>query len=378
MSDTDQISSDNPIKVMVVDDSAVVRGLTTRILQDDECISVVASVGNGEMAVRNLPRQEVDVIVLDIEMPVMDGLTALPKLLEVEPTVQIIMSSTLTSRNAEISIRALQAGAAEYIPKPTSSVDISQGGDFRRELHDKVFALGLTRRKNLGPSHAKKPDKRAVKTPSPRSALASSDQIKLRDSGTKKPTVLVVGSSTGGPQALLEFFKGLDSSLNMPVLITQHMPPSFTAILADHITKQTSWTCGEGKDGEPIQKGRVYLAPGDFHMLVENKNGTPIIKLDQGPPENFCRPAVDPMLRSIAKCFGGNVMVVILTGMGADGKKGGDLIIEAGGTMIAQDEATSVVWGMPGAVATGGLCSAVLPLKDLTPYVENFISKGAP
>jgi len=367
---------------MVVDDSAVVRGLTTRILEEDEAIKVVASVGNGEIAIKNLPRQEVDVIVLDIEMPVMDGLTALPKLLETEPTVQIVMSSTLTARNAEISIRALEAGAADYIPKPTSSADISKGGGFRRELHDKVYSLGLARRRSLG-------DKRVVdvdtatqpaqppKPVAPTRALASSDQIKLREAGTLKPDVLVVGSSTGGPQALLEFFKNLNNNLSVPILVTQHMPPSFTSIMADHISKQTGWSCSEGKDGDVLQAGQVYLAPGDYHMLVVEKDGKRVIKLDQGPPENFCRPAVDVMLRSVAKSFGGNVLVMILTGMGADGLKGGQSIIESGGTMIAQDEETSVVWGMPGAVATNGLCCAVLPLDELPSYVENFITRGA-
>ncbi|MHA1598368.1 MAG: protein-glutamate methylesterase/protein-glutamine glutaminase [Alphaproteobacteria bacterium] len=365
---------------MVVDDSAVVRGLTTRILQEDESIKVVASVGNGEMAVRNLPRQDVDVIVLDIEMPVMDGLTALPKLLEVDPTVRVLMSSTLTSRNAEISMKALEAGASDYIPKPTSSVDISQGGDFRRELHDKVFSLGSARRRSLGAKRAAVTPKPTVgaapiKAAPPKRMSTSSEQIKLRSAGTLNPDVLVVGSSTGGPQALLAFFKGLNANLNLPVMITQHMPPSFTAILAEHITKQTGWACAEGKTGDILQPGRAYLAPGDFHMLVDNNDGKRVIRLDQGPAESFCRPAVDPMLRSVVKSFGGNVIVVILTGMGADGRKGGEVIVEAGGTIIAQDEATSVVWGMPGAVATAGLCCAVLPLNELSSYVENFVTR---
>lgn len=377
--DTDQITSADPIRVMVVDDSAVVRGLTTRILEEDEAIKVVASVGNGEMAIKNLPRQEVDVIVLDIEMPVMDGLTALPILLETEPTVQIVMSSTLTSRNAEISIRALEGGAADYIPKPTSSADISKGGGFRRELHDKVYSLGLARRRALGSKRtvSAEPVAKATKPVAPTRLLASSDQIKLRQAGTDKPDVLVVGSSTGGPQALLEFFKNLDNNLNVPILVTQHMPPSFTSIMADHITKQTGWACSEGKTGDVLQAGRVYLAPGDYHMLVEVKDGKKVIVLDQGAPENFCRPAVDVMLRSIAKSFGSKVLVMILTGMGADGLKGGQSIIESGGTMIAQDEDTSIVWGMPGAVATNGLCCAVLPLKELAPYVERFVTRGA-
>lgn len=361
---------------MVVDDSAVIRGLTTRILEEDKSIQVVASVGNGQLAVNNLSRYDVDVIVLDIEMPVMDGLTALPKLLEVDPSVKIVISSTLTSRNAEISIRALEAGATDYIPKPTSTSDISAGGDFRRELHDKVKNLGIARRQHggaaKGPQREKGPARKAVPV-----APAPSAPIALRKPGLIKPKILSIGSSTGGPQALFEFLKHMKPTINVPVVLTQHMPPTFTSILADHISRMTSWTCSEAKDGDELRAGHIYLAPGDFHMLVENKGGKYVIATNQGPQENFCRPAVDPMLRSVVQVFEGSVLTVILTGMGADGLKGGEVVVKAGGTVVAQDEKSSVVWGMPGAVATAGLCSAVLPLKELGEYVMNIFSKGA-
>ncbi len=376
MSGTAEINSTDPIRVMVVDDSAVIRGLTTRILEEDKSIQVVASVGNGQLAVNNLSRYDVDVIVLDIEMPVMDGLTALPKLLEVDPSVKIVISSTLTSRNAEISIRALEAGATDYIPKPTSTSDISAGGDFRRELHDKVKNLGIARRQHggaaKGPQREKGPARKAVPV-----APAPSAPIALRKPGLIKPKILSIGSSTGGPQALFEFLKHMKPTINVPVVLTQHMPPTFTSILADHISRMTSWTCSEAKDGDELRAGHIYLAPGDFHMLVENKGGKYVIATNQGPQENFCRPAVDPMLRSVVQVFEGSVLTVILTGMGADGLKGGEVVVKAGGTVVAQDEKSSVVWGMPGAVATAGLCSAVLPLKELGEYVMNIFSKGA-
>jgi len=359
---------------MVVDDSAVIRGMTARILEADNSVQIVASVGNGQLAVTSLARYDVDVVVLDIEMPVMDGLTALPKLLEVDPTVKIVMSSTLTSRNAEISIRALEAGAADYIPKPTSTGDIHAGGDFRRDLLAKVISLGTARRQQgvvaKGPERPKGP---TARTTAPR----PSTPISLRKPGLLKPKVLAVGSSTGGPQALFEFFKNLNTSIGLPVVVTQHMPATFTAILADHITRMTGWPCSEAKTGDQLKPGHILLAPGNFHMLIESKNGAHVVKIDDGPPENFCRPAVDPMLRSVVQVFGGNVLAVILTGMGADGQKGSESVIKAGGTVIAQDEVTSVVWGMPGAVATAGLCSAVLPLKELAPRVENLIQRGA-
>jgi two-component system, chemotaxis family, protein-glutamate methylesterase/glutaminase len=362
---------------MVVDDSAVIRGLTTRILEDDKSIQVVASVGNGQLAVTNLSRYDVDVIVLDIEMPVMDGLTALPKLMEIDPTVKIVMSSTLTSRNAEISIRALEAGAADYIPKPTSTSDISGGGGFRRELHDKVKNLGIARRQQTGgggggPERLKGSAKRAT-APKP---AAPSAPISLRKPGLIKPKVLAIGSSTGGPQALFEFLKHLPPSINVPVVLTQHMPPTFTAILADHITRMTEWTCSEAKEGDVLRAGHIFLAPGDFHMLIQNKDGKHMITVNQGPQENFCRPAVDPMLRSLVEVFTGNVFTVILTGMGADGLKGAQAVVAAGGTIVAQDEKSSVVWGMPGAVATAGICSAVLPLKELAENVSKTFGAG--
>ena len=376
MSETVEISETNPIRVMVVADSAVIRGLTSRILEDDKSIQVVASVGNGQVAVNSLARHDVDVVVLDIEMPVMDGLTALPKLLEIDPTVKVLISSTLSSRNAEISMRALEAGAADYIPKPTSTVDINSGGDFRRELHDKVKSLGTARRQQKGPSsrpeRLKDPVRQAVST-----VKAPSAPISLRRPGLLKPKILAIGSSTGGPQALFEFLKNISPSIDVPIVVTQHMPPTFTAILAEHITRMTEWTCSEAKNGDELRTGHILLAPGDFHMLVVNKDGKNVISINQDPQENFCRPAVDPMLRSVVKVFAGNILTVILTGMGSDGLKGAKIVVEAGGTLIAQDEKSSVVWGMPGAVANAGICSAVLPLKELAGYAMKIFGKGA-
>jgi len=365
---------------MVVDDSAVIRGLTTRILEEDDSLQVVASVGNGQLAVTNLARYDVDVIVLDIEMPVMDGLTALPKLLEVDPTVKIVMSSTLTSRNAEISIRALTAGAADYIPKPTSTSDISSGGEFRRELHDKVKSLGIARRgqgaASPGPEQTKSPTHGATRVATPVAAKPSAP-ITLRKPSLLKPEILTIGSSTGGPQALFEFLQYLQPTINVPVVLTQHMPPTFTSILADHISRKTPWTCSEAKEGDELRAGHIYLAPGDFHMLVVDNGGKKVVTVNQEPQENFCRPAVDPMLRSVVEIFGANVFTVILTGMGADGMKGSEGVVKAGGTVVAQDEKSSVVWGMPGAVAGAGICSAVLPLKELAGYVTSAFGQGA-
>lgn len=393
MSDTAQNSTNgSPIRVMVVDDSAVIRGLITRMLEADSDVSVTASVGNGQLAVNQLTRQPgvIDVVILDIEMPVMDGLTALPLLLKADPNIKVIMASTLTKRNAEISLKALSAGATEYVPKPSTARELSGENDFKRELIDKVKNLGIIHRQATGKPIGARPAPAAPAAkpgaaPAPAAGGAKgaqegwkinrSGEITLRKPGTSKPDILAIGSSTGGPQALFEFLKGLPKTINLPVVITQHMPATFTSILAEHITRMTGWPCSEAKDGDLLEAGKILLAPGDYHMIVTQKGPQRIVTLNQDPPENFCRPAVDPMLRSVVKVYGGRVFTVILTGMGNDGAKGAHDVVSAGGTVIAQDEKTSVVWGMPGAAASSGVCSAVLPITELAGYVANFVSR---
>ncbi len=362
---------------MLVDDSAIIRGLIAKMIATDPGILVTASVADGAQAVKRMAALDIDVIVLDIEMPVMDGLTALPKLLEADPNVKIVMASTLTERNADISLKALEAGAADYIPKPTSTTQIAGASDFRRDLLEKINTLGVAARRAAGrplPRAALRPGQTQAQAP----AAVPSGPITLRKATNAfKPEILAIGSSTGGPQALLALFKDLKPTINVPVVITQHMPPTFTRILAEHISKATGWTCTEAKDGDVLKPNHAYLAPGDFHMeIVDSPNG-PSLRMNQDPPENFCRPAVDPMLRSAVKAFGSRILAAILTGMGADGLKGGELVIEEGGTVIAQDEDTSVVWGMPGAVAAAGICSAVLPIQKLGAHIMDFMGKGS-
>ena len=363
------------VRVMLVDDSAVIRGLIARMIEGEPGLRVAASVGNGQMAVDRLKSQPVDVIILDIEMPVMDGLTAIPLLLAAKPDVKIIMASTLTEKNADISLRALQAGATDYVPKPTATREISGGDVFKHELLEKIRQLGLVDRRPPSTPAAAQATRPGASAPGAAPAKVAKPlydkPVQLRGAGASRPRILAVGSSTGGPQALFQFFKDVRPEINMPVVVTQHMPATFTTILAEHIAKASGWPCTEAQDGEALQPGHIYVAPGNYHMTVEKSGTGMVIRTNQDPPENFCRPAVDPMLRSLAREFGGAVLTVILTGMGHDGRDGGKAIVEAGGTVIAQDEATSVVWGMPGAVATAGLCEAVLPLNDLGPHVMN-------
>lgn len=337
-----------PARVMVCDDSLVIRGAIARMLEADPAIRVVARVANGQVAIDELKRTPVDVLVLDIEMPVMDGITALPLLLKADPGLRVIMASTLTTRGADIALRALRLGAADYLPKP-SSIGAVREDAFRRELLEKVKGLARIRRRATQPA---------------RSAAAQAAP-RLRPAPALPPKLLAIGSSTGGPQALFTLVQGLGRSLNVPVVLTQHMPATFTAILAEHISKLGGLPCAEAKDGEPLAAGRIHLAPGDRHLIVERARGGLAARLSTDPPENFCRPSVDPMLRSAAAACEGRVLVTMLTGMGQDGLLGTTRVIEAGGAAVAQDEATSVVWGMPGAVAQAGLCHAILPLPRI-------------
>lgn len=364
-----------PIRVLVVDDSHVIRGLLSRSLGSDPEIQVVATAGNGKAAIDEVARNEVDVVVLDIEMPVMDGMTALPQLLAARPGIQVIMASTLTLKGASISMKALSKGAADYVPKPSSTGEVHSAEDFKRELISKVKSWGAVARRRRG--SAARRGAEAPSTPAaPRRFPAG--PIKLRDvPGLFRPDCIAIGSSTGGPQALFKVFQMMGKVTNLPVFVTQHMPATFTTILAEHLGQASGMPAAEAKDGEPVMPGRIYVAPGDFHMTVHAEGVRKVLRIDKNPPENFCRPAVDPMLRSLAKAYNGKVLAVILTGMGQDGLRGGQEVAAAGGVIAAQDEATSVVWGMPGAVASGGLCSAVLPLSDIGPYVRKAISRMA-
>ncbi len=364
----------HPYRLMVVDDSAVIRGLLTRSLEADPEVEVMASASNGEMALNALSRHDIEIVILDIEMPVMDGLTALPKMLAAKPGLKVIIASTLTRRGADISMKALAAGAADYLTKPGASA-LTSAEEFKHELLAKVKALGQARRRGSGaamPAAAVG----AVGALAPPPPEPQRRMMALRTAAREPPEVFAIGSSTGGPQALFRVMGALKGALKLPIFITQHMPATFTTILAEHVARASGYAAAEGVDGEPVRGGRVYVAPGDFHMTVESARGEKVVRLLKTPPENFCRPSVDPMLRSLVALYGGRVLALILTGMGHDGLEGGRGVVDAGGTLVAQDEASSVVWGMPGAVAMAGLCSAVLPLDEIGPFIGKLAARA--
>jgi len=348
-------------RVLVVDDSAVVRGLISRQLASDPGIEVVCTAANGQIALDELRRRTIDVVVLDIEMPVMDGLAALGHIVADFPHVRVVMASTLTRRNAEISLRALQIGASDYVAKPETGLAAAE--DFKRELIHKIKAL--SQRRPSAPA-----GQPVLQTHAHLLQAAPPPRTRPHSGIAVRPQVMAIGASTGGPPALLKLFESLRGAVEQPILLTQHMPPTFTALLAEQLARAGDRPCAEGRDGEQIQPGRCYVAPGGFHMVVAQEGTAKVIRLNQEAPENFCRPAVDPMLRSVAAAYGAASVAVILTGMGADGARGCEVLAAAGGRFIAQDEATSVVWGMPGAAAATGMAESILPLDQIGPWVR--------
>jgi two-component system chemotaxis response regulator CheB len=382
------------LRVMIVDDAIVVRGLFTRWVEAETDMEVVASLRTGREAVAQLERANPDVVVLDIDMPDLDGISALPLLLAKKRDLVIIMASTLTRRNAEISLRALSLGATDYIPKPSSNREVSGSPEFHRDLIEKIRQLGLrarSRRHIASPPLA--PAAAPLTARAPFAAARSTIAVKpihmlhgeahapivLRPMPVAAPRVLLIGASTGGPQALNAILAQLGGLIDRtPVLITQHMPPTFTTILAEHLARSTKRPVREAADGEPVNAGNVYLAPGGKHMSVARRNGTAVISIGDGAAINFCKPAVDPLFISAAEMWGAKALALVLTGMGSDGLFGAQAIVEAGGHVLAQDEATSVVWGMPGQVAQNGLCSAVLPLDDIAPRLTRIFSWERP
>jgi two-component system, chemotaxis family, protein-glutamate methylesterase/glutaminase len=364
-----------PLRVMVVDDSAVARGFIRRWLEAEPAIEIVSSLRTGREALDYLDRTNPDLVVLDVEMPDMDGITALPLLLKKKPGLAVIMASTLTRRNAEVTLRALSLGALDCFQKPDAQGAIT-GEDYRHALVAKIRELGARARRMPGRGQGQ------VLRPAVGASAAEqapgARMFALRPQPATVPRVLAIGASTGGPQALTEVCSRLGPVIDAaPVLITQHMPPTFTTILAEHLGRATGRPAREAEDGEPIRTGRIYLAPGHRHLKVARANGQPVAVLDDSAPVHFCKPAVDVMFSSVAEVFGAPVLGLVLTGMGTDGTRGGADIVAGGGSIIAQDEASSIVWGMPGSIAQAGLCSQVLPLQDIGPAILRAFGRPA-
>jgi two-component system chemotaxis response regulator CheB len=345
-------------RVMIADDSVVVRGLVARWLEEAG-FEVVARVANGRAAIEGLARAEPDIVLLDLDMPELDGLATLPRLLESRPDIAVVVVSTLTQRNAEISLRCLSLGALDYLAKPETNRQVSTSTSFRADLIAKLEALGRRpRRGNVprsGQGHV---------------ALA-------RRSLARPARHLLIGASTGGPQAIGKVLSRMGPRLaRVPTLVVQHMPPIFTAVFAEHLSAQLGLPVQEAEHGEPLVPGKIVIAPGGRHMGLARSGGQVLIRLDDGPPVNFCKPAVDVLFRDAAAVLGASALAVVLTGMGSDGVHGARALVEAGAAVLAQDEATSTVWGMPGRIAAAGLAHDVLALDAIAPAVRSLMGWG--
>ena len=353
------------IRVLVVDDAVVVRRIVTDVLGADAEIEVVGAAANGKIALQKLTQVNPDLVTLDVEMPEMDGPTTLRALRKTHPKLPVIMFSTLTARGAATTLDCLAAGANDYVTKPANVGSVATAMErIRDELIPKIKALC-----------GHKPPVKPAGTPAAPMAKPVALKPVVR---TKALEAVVIGVSTGGPNALADVMPHIAENLPVPMLIVQHMPPVFTKMLAERLDAKSKVTVKEAAAGDVLKPGHVYIAPGDYHMTIEKVAGISRIKLNQDAQENSCRPAVDVLFRSAAAAFGPNVLAVVLTGMGQDGLHGGEVIRAAGGSMICQDQATSVVWGMPGFVAKAGLAEAVLPLNSIAPEINRRVLEHRP
>ncbi|MGL5138124.1 MAG: chemotaxis-specific protein-glutamate methyltransferase CheB [Beijerinckiaceae bacterium] len=356
-----------PIRVMIVDDAVVVRGLLARWMTEAGGIEIASTHRTGAEAVAAIEHIRPDVVLLDIEMPDMDGITALPLLLKKWPRAVVIIASTLTTRNADISLRCLSLGAIDYVAKPSTNRDVTFSTDFRRNIIDKIKTLG----RRAPPASARTPLALAT-------APAAATVHDLRSLNRAQTRRVCIGASTGGPNAVLDLLKASRAALQkVPIVVVQHMPTMFTAMFAEHLRRQLAIDASEAVHGEPLERGRVYVAPGGKHLRMERAAAGVRVVIDDSAAVNFCKPSIDITMHSAGLAYGPGVLGVMLTGMGSDGLRGAGEIVERGGNIIAQDEASSVVWGMPGAVTRKGLCAAVEPLEGLSQLV-NRLAGGSP
>lgn len=344
------------IRVLIVDDSTVIRRLLSDSLAADPAIEVAGTAANGKIALAKMPQVNPDIITLDMEMPEMDGLTTLVELRKLYPKLPIIMFSTLTQRGAEATLDALARGANDYVTKPANVGSVTAAiQNVQNELLPKIKMFCGMRPSFVAPSRPVTPVNRiaqAVASPAARSKSHPAE-------------VVVIGTSTGGPNALASVIPKIPADFPLPILIVQHMPPIFTTHLAARLNQLSPLKVAEAAEGDVLEPGTIWIAPGNYHMALR-RSGTQVrISLNQNPPENSCRPAVDVLFRSAAQVYGPSVLSVVMTGMGQDGQRGCEVIRDAGGRVIAQDEATSVVWGMPGSVVNAGLSDQILPLNRI-------------
>jgi len=345
------------IRILVVDDSVVVRKLVCEALASSPQIELAGTASSGAIALAKIPQLNPDVITLDIEMPGLNGIQTLTEIRKLYPKLPVIMFSTLTERGAAITLEALAQGASDYVTKPSNSASLAGAMEqVRRELVAKIVSLGERTRSRALPS---------------RPILQAT-----RKFGTQPLDILAIGTSTGGPNALAEVIPGLPGDFPVPVVVVQHMPALFTRLLAERLNAQSKLAVREAEAGAKLEAGQVWIARGDYHMTLARKGNAVLLTLNQEAPENSCRPAVDVLFRSVAQVYGRGVLGVVMTGMGSDGARGAQHIHEAGGEVLVQDEASSVVWGMPGSVVSAGAADKICPLAEISREVTRRVMSG--
>ena len=357
------------IRVLVVDDSVVIRRLVTHALEEDPVIEVVGSAANGALALERIPQLNPDLMTLDIEMPVMDGLETLRRIRKEYPRMRVIMFSTLTQRGASATFEALALGADDYVTKASNAGSLDRSMEsLRSDLVPKIRQFFAFKDNESAPAAAPAhPPSRMAFLP-PRPAPIGG--------GYLPRSVLAIGVSTGGPTALADIFAKLPHDLPVPVVIVQHMPPLFTRLLAERLHAHSALRVEEATEGAALEAGRVLVAPGDYHMRVRREGTKVVARLDQAPMENSCRPAVDVLFRSVEEVYGGSALAVILTGMGQDGLRGCERLKASRACILAQDEASSVVWGMPGAVISAGLADMAVGLDEMAGEIMRRLGRG--
>lgn len=346
------------IRVLVVDDSVVIRRLLTDILTQDPEIEIVGTAPNGKIALAKLPQVNPDLVTLDIEMPEMNGLETITALRKDYPKLPVIMFSTLTERGAQATLHALASGASDYVTKPANVGSMAAGmQNVREQLLPKIKAFCA----NIG---------------APPPASRSRSVARPPSSNSKRIELVVIGASTGGPQALTAVLRALPASFPVPIVVVQHMPPVFTQHFAARLNQECALRVSEARDNDHLVPGEVLIAPGNFHVQVVRRGVELQVQLQQEPPENSCRPAVDVLFRSAAQTLGPYSLGVVLTGMGQDGLRGAQELVRAGSTVFAQDQETSIVWGMPRGVTEAGLAAQVLPLSQISGAIQNQAQYG--
>lgn len=350
------------IRVMVVDDSVVIRRLVVQALEQDALLEIVGTASNGAIGLQRIPQLNPDVITLDIEMPDMDGLEMLRRIRREYPKLRVIMFSTLTERGGAKTLEALTLGADDYVAKVSNEGSLDRSmSRLREEMIPKIKQF-----------FRQAPEARVMALPQPASILATpqgGQSVSLLQSAKVKPAVVVIGVSTGGPTALGAILPEVPADFPLPILVVQHMPPLFTRLLAERLNSTCPLPVAEARQGCAVEPGEILIAPGDFHMRVAGSRNGVKVCLDQSPRQNSCRPAVDALFASIGEVYGGAALAVILTGMGQDGLRGVEILRARGATILAQDEASSVVWGMPGAVVNAGFADRVLSLHEVVPEI---------